>query len=805
MKRYVILFILFLAHAVLPQTTALWLFDEQVGIYPSCVLSDASDNDYVMVIGPGGQIVPGKYGNALEPIEQPKFDYPENEVRFGLKQLPIPQGRTVEPMSWMNANFCALMTSGENHLRKEVGFPNATKTKLNLGHFDWTVEFWFLPTKELKNEGIVFEIGQGPRGENDHVTRLLLNKQGDGFTLFNQPSGTILRIPSNKQALSSEHAEWHHLAFVYSSKENQLRHYVDGKRQPLPAKCNLQSLPIGDEAYFTVGRDGLWQRPLSGKIDELRFSAAQVYRKSFLPPTSFSPLKDLPRVPNLIAGSPLLFAKKNKNIDLGSRKQLFVDDALVEKMENISFNVNPPRLAECVISNIQGPYRKHLTVVEDEDGLIRIYNSVNNDYLQVMTSRDGIHFEAPDVGRGLIKGKSNIVIPQSVGGLGTPFIDANGAAEEKWKYVSGYHRRGIFLFTSADGYSWKRYKTAILPFRSGTQSCTFYDDQRQTYVSYHRTGIVRTPGGATQRESVLTQNRDIRRPWPFRPATLQDYQKAEKTMRLRQPLPWYLDNGPLTPGGFGIEYPHKFAPIDSLDPVGTDIYITKAIKYPWAPDTYLAFPIVYFHYEADGPKTRQILMDPARKRGSGPIETQISVSRDGMHWKRYPRPAYVGIGRHAGNDIHQAYMAHGMVKRGNEIWQYYFGETRYHSSWLKEGYDRSVYRVVQRLDGFVSADAPYDKIGTLITKPLRFRGNRLVLNIDTEATGYAQVGFVDENGKPVDGFSVDDCIYINGDFIDTEVEWIDKGKDVSSLAGRTLQIVFRMRGCKLYAMQFVEK
>ena len=67
-----------------------------------------------------------------------------------------------------------------------------------------------------------------------------------------------------------------------------------------------------------------------------------------------------------------------------------------------------------------------------------------------------------------------------------------------------------------------------------------------------------------------------------------------------------------------------------IDPVGTDIYITKAMKYPWAPDTYFAFPIIYFHYEKDGPLTRQILMDPRRDRGSGPVETQLSVSRDGL-------------------------------------------------------------------------------------------------------------------------------------------------------------------------------
>jgi hypothetical protein len=37
-------------------------------------------------------------------------------------------------------------------------------------------------------------------------------------------------------------------------------------------------------------------------------------------------------------------------------------------------------------------------------------------------------------------------------------------------------------------------------------------------------------------------------------------------------------------------------------------------------------------------------------------------------------------------------------------------------------------------------------------KPLVFKGNRLVLNIDTETTGYAQVGFLDQRGRPIKGF-----------------------------------------------------
>jgi hypothetical protein len=231
--------------------------------------------------------------------------------------------------------------------------------------------------------------------------------------------------------------------------------------------------------------------------------------------------------------------------------------------------------------------------------------------------------------------------------------------------------------------------------------------------------------------------------------------------------------------------------------------VPKNLKYPWAADTYFAFPLMYLHYHGDGPSTRRVLGRRDRDRGSGPLETQIATSRDGVTWKRYPRPAYIGIGRHAGYDIHKNYIAHGMIRRGEEIWQYYLGSEQYHSSWNGEGRE-AVFRVVQRLDGFVSADTPYEG-GWLTTRPLVFEGNRLVLNVDTDATGYCQVGILDGKGKPIAGYDIEDCVYINGDHIEIEVEWMNKGTDVSAFAGRPVQLAFRSRGTKLYSLQFVER
>lgn len=781
---------------------SLWCFDEQIGLYPSSVLENLSDNNYPLVIGLGGQLVKGKFGNALEPIEFPRIEIPHGEAEFGLEKIPKAKGRKIEPLTWLNSNFCALMTSGEKHLRKEIGFAQPTKTKLNLGDFDWTVEFWFQPTNQTRNDGVVFEVGSGPRGENNLVTSLLLSSNLKTFLITNQSAKSFIKINTIN---FSDKKEWVHLAFVYSYKEKIIYHYVNGRLISSTPNVVIKSLPVGEEDYMSIGRNGLWQNPLQGKIDELRFSEGIVYSAEFEPPQSFSPEQSIKHV-ELVKGPPLLFnhaAQNNLPLNLGNRKHLFIDDSFISEMKDVVFNVNPPKKAEQVFSNIQGQFRKHLTVVEDEEGLIRIYNGIHDDYMGVRVSKDGINFESPDLGKEY-RGQKNIVIHEPVGGMGNPFIDPNGSGDKKWKFISGYHSRGVYLYTSPDGFNWKREKMALIPFRSGTQSCTFYDDQRQVYVTTHRTGIMHTPAFATQRSSVVTETKDLFKPIPFTPLSQKDYHELDKKLPLREPLPWWLDNGPLTPGDFGLEFPNSFNP-DEADPVGTDIYVTKAIKYQYAPDTYLSFPIIFFHYENDGPPTRTELMNPERKLGEGPIETQIAVSRDGVNWKRYYRPAYVGIGIHEGIDIKTAYIAQGMVKRGNEIWQYYFGEPYYHAAYDKSDKRIAVFRLVQRLDGFISIDSPYDKEAIVKTKQFTFKGNRLTLNIDTDAAGYAQVGFIDENGKPVEGFSVDDCIYINGDFIDKEIEWLGKGKDVSSLNGKTVQLVFRMRGSKLYSIQFINR
>lgn len=794
------------------RTIAVWIFDEQEGLYPSKVIHDVGPEGHIMVLGRAGYIVEGKYGNALQ-IGRPRhIDYPTEWVpeKIGLWEYDIPEGRTIEPMVWQNAFFAALMTSGEDHLRTEVDFSQATKTGLNLGENDWTVEFWYKPTAGISGEGVVFEIGTGPRGENNKVTRLSVEPSKDRFVLFNDAGNATIHIPTDPASLNHNNADWSHMAFVYDGKSGQLHHYVNGVLQILPPPARIKRLEVGKEDYFSLGKNAVWENTLHAKLDELRFSHGKRYTSDFTPPGSLADLY-LDSKPEYTykVGPPLLFTPERRDdpvVKLGNRKHLFIDDAIVETQQNITFTVNPPRIAEQVmrITADRRAFRKHLDVLEDDDGRIRIYNALVDDYLGVWVSDDGIHFEAYETGIEH-KGVKNIVI-KDIDGDGTMFIDHNAPAHRRWKYVTGFSRRGTYLFTSPDGFNFTLQKMALLPFRTATQNDVFYDDQTQQYIGYWRSGFPRTPANRTQREFVMSVSDNLQPPMPFTPVTAEFTHEVARTKRLSPVIPWYMDNGPLTPGKFGIEFPTVFYPEDDFDGATAGIYNPKAEKYRWAPDTYVAFPIFYFHYYEE-PAGRKFHI---ATRGGGPTETQFAASRDGVNWTRYPRPAYVGIGRYDEADdplkkldVVQTFIAKGMVRRGEEIWQYIFADADYHTSAAPRTLDRAVYRLVQRFDGFVSADSPYEKYGTIVTRPIRMEGSRLVLNINTDAHGYTLISLLDESDRPIPGFGRDEAVMINGNHIEIDAEWLGKGNDISGLIGKNIKVRFDMRGSKLYSMQFV--
>jgi hypothetical protein len=331
----------------------------------------------------------------------------------------------------------------------------------------------------------------------------------------------------------------------------------------------------------------------------------------------------------------------------------------------------------------------------------------------------------------------------------------NAHPEEQFKFTAWVAQRGIYLYVSPDGIHWRRNETCMLPLVSGGGCETFWDDQRGVYVNLIKRDGSYSTGDypAYGRGATLFETREVTKAWPFKAV----------------PNPYYEGWAFPAVTGEGITV---FGP-DLFDPDKGQVFRTRATKYPWAPDTYVAF-LVRNH------------------------RIDLAISRDGINWHIYDREDDIPhVQRGRGGWIHD-----GLVRRGDEIWQY-----------INRG-NKNVGRCSQRLDGFVSLDTD-EKGGVLITRPFVFEGEKLTLNVDAgkgsvkvaildlpgqEMTGY-NVGLTNLPKKDVRNYSIAHCDPITSDSVRYVVGW--RGSpDVASLAGKVVRLRFEMQNARLYAFQF---
>ncbi|MDO8587008.1 MAG: hypothetical protein Q7T82_08200 [Armatimonadota bacterium] len=471
------------------------------------------------------------------------------------------------------------------------------------------------------------------------------------------------------------------------------------------------------------------------------------------------------------------FAEKSQvPYPLGSDKHLFIDNFLIEKTDKVILTVNPPRRKELVVIADKPWERNGITSYcnvfwDDNYKEYRLYyvpihlESKPIYRLALATSKDGVHWEKPSLGVIEWRGSkdNNIVIDAQR--EGTVMIDPNGAADKRYVFLSTEPNLGARLFTSPDGIHWTMDPKQISTHHSDSQISTFWDDRLGKYVHYPRVVVDEKRPRAVGR--VETSRMD--EAWP-----------GEKPLVISA---------------------------DDNDPIGVDLYTNSAQKYALARNVYVAFPTPYYHYNEE---CRAYLNDPALKlggkRNDGVIETQLAVSRDGKKWLRYRTP-YVPLYNHEGLDLKVNMVFPGMIYHENRIEQYFGGYAFTHGDTtartrLQARELGGIFRLEQRIDGFVSADFDY-KGGSLVTAPFTFTGGSLRLNVNTSASGEGRVAILDETDKQIPGFTIKDCDYVNGDYPAKQITW--KGKSgVSSLAGKPVRLRFEMRGAKLYAFQFTQ-
>lgn len=177
----------------------------------------------------------------------------------------------------------------------------------------------------------------------------------------------------------------------------------------------------------------------------------------------------------------------------------------------------------------------------------------------------------------------------------------------------------------------------------------------------------------------------------------------------------------------------------------------------------------------------------------------IGFSRDGFHWDRGNRQAFVPTSETPGDWNWGNVQSTGgcCLVVGDELWFYVSGRAgKSVAGSMAHDSASSTGLAVLRRDGFASMDAG-DAEATLVTRPLRFSGRHLFVNL-AAARGELRVEVLDEAGRPIAPFTLEACRPVAGDRTKLAVQW-EGVDDLSSLAGRTVQMRFSLRNGSLYS------
>ena len=454
-------------------------------------------------------------------------------------------------------------------------------------------------------------------------------------------------------------------------------------------------------------------------------------------------------------------------IAVGSKRQLFIDELWFDKQEKIKLTRHTPEAREPVLVGDR-PWEKdairaYTCVLKDGDHFrmwYRIYPvTPTGRYTEerrgprltcYAESQDGVRWEKPDLGIVEWQGsrRNNILFPPGdiQGTNACVIIDPNAGGQERYKMIT--RTRQVWGYVSPDGLRWKAVPANPLidDPPADSHNVLLWDDERQRYVIYMRGVDPSVPG------PFKGGRRSIRR------SESQDFRNWSK--------------------------PELVLTADDRDPDDFHLYTNAAVKYERAERTYLAFPMV-LHLKRQWPGAPN----------PGLSEVIFATSRDGIRWERRFRHPFLKPGLDELNWVDRnPILSPGIIQTGpGELSMYY-------SEYWRSPQSR-VRRAVLRADGFVSVGGPYTGWGEFTTPPLVFSGKQLKLNYHTSGGGTILVELQQQDGRPISGFSLEDCPPIFGDKIDAAVHWKERA-EVSSLAGRPVRLRIRLRDAHLFAFRF---
>ena len=487
-------------------------------------------------------------------------------------------------------------------------------------------------------------------------------------------------------------------------------------------------------------------------------------------------------------------------LDIGSRRELFLDNLLVDRLEGGAQRVFHKPVPREVVMKFDQPWEGNacagVTVFQDGDRYRMYYRGMNalegaggekrgaHELDCYAESPDGIHWTRPSLGQVEFQGSkdNNIILKPAVpqGWLLlalNPFRDENPAAtpDALYKAVAPLmgpgnnpddwwsgREKSLAIFKSPDGIHWSLMQEKGVLRNEGhfdSQNVAFWDPNIKAYRAYFRLSF-----------NSVQVFRDIKT------ATSPDFvnwSQGTLLKQLKKPTAQFYDNV--------IRTYHRAPHISIGLP-------TMYEDRPWSPAM------------AQLPDTELRRKNIASWKRPGPLsEVQLMWSRDGGTFELAPSTFMPPGPERPGTYTYSEKVAWHLVETASDLEGAAPELTLYRQEFYEVG-DVQLRRYTLRLDGFASIHAPIAG-GELLTPPIIFKGKSLSMNFASSVFGSLRVEIQDADGKPIPGFALDDSIELYGDTVARNALW-KNDPDLGTLAGKPVRLRFVMRDADLYAIRF---
>ncbi|NUM53897.1 MAG: hypothetical protein HUU46_09665 [Candidatus Hydrogenedentes bacterium] len=403
-------------------------------------------------------------------------------------------------------------------------------------------------------------------------------------------------------------------------------------------------------------------------------------------------------------------------IRVGRVKQLFVDDAVIESMENVSRTMytatkhpkNPLMVASASWETGGIWFLPYDVIRETPEGALRVWYGVypkagsKLTYTCVAESRDGIEWTRPTFGLFEVNGsKDNNIVWQ--GRAVKPNFDPRDPDPAR-RYKAMTRSDAFTPLFSPDGIHWTEWSGPVI-------------SQAYDATSFHWDPIGEK--------------------WIASCKIFRDGKRARGYAESRDYVNW--------------SDTYFMLAADELDQPQDETYAMRIFRYE---SVYIGLLKIY-HVATDR------------------CDIQLAFSRNGRQWQRPFRTPFLANGDEPGtHDYGNLDEAGEPIRIGDELRFYYAGRSLLHNEEPRDS-NGSLNAATLRLDGFVSLDAASD--GVITSKPVLFEGKTLYMNADAKE-GSIRVELLGGDGQSVRGYAQSEVI--TGDAVRMPVRWANSGAAV---------------------------